>query len=67
MGQRQWIDIEIQESKDPHCFQVSKFITHCSDTVNKSIEKKMVESITTKILMNARRSYQTIQDIGQMK
>ena len=27
VGQRQWIDIEIQESKDPHCFQVSKFIT----------------------------------------
>ena len=25
--QRQWIDKEIQESKDPHCFQVSKFIT----------------------------------------
>ena len=25
--QRQWIDIEIQDSKDPHCFQVSKFIT----------------------------------------
>ena len=25
--QRQWIVIEIQESKDPHCFQVSKFIT----------------------------------------
>ena len=24
---RQWIVIEIQESKDPHCFQVSKFIT----------------------------------------
>ena len=27
MKQRQWIDIEIQESQDPHCFQVSKFIT----------------------------------------
>ena len=27
MEQRQWIDIEIQESKDPHCFQVSKFST----------------------------------------
>ena len=27
MKQRQWIDIEIQESKDPHCFQMSKFIT----------------------------------------
>ena len=27
-GQRQWIDIEIQESKDPHSsFEVSKFIT----------------------------------------
>ena len=25
--QRQWIDIEIQESKDPYCLQVSKFIT----------------------------------------
>ena len=27
MEQRQLIDIEILESKDPHCFQVSKFIT----------------------------------------
>ena len=27
MEQRQWIDIEVQESKDPYCFQVSKFIT----------------------------------------
>ena len=27
MKQRQWIDIEIQDSKDPHCFQVSKFIS----------------------------------------
>ena len=25
--QRQWIDIDTQESKDPYCFQVSKFIT----------------------------------------
>ena len=27
MEQRHWIDILTQESKDPHCFQVSKFIT----------------------------------------
>ena len=27
MEQRQWIDIEIQESKDSDCFQVPKFIT----------------------------------------
>ena len=26
MEQRQWIDTEKQESKDPYCFQVSKFI-----------------------------------------
>ena len=25
--QRQWIDVETQESNDPYCFQVSKFIT----------------------------------------
>ena len=27
MKQSQWIDIEMQESKDPHCFHVSKLIT----------------------------------------
>ena len=27
LEQRQWIDIEIQASKDPHGFQLSKFIT----------------------------------------
>ena len=65
--QRQWIDIEMQESKDPHCFQVSKFILDCFDTVSKLIEKKMQESITTKLLMNARKSYPTILDIGQTR
>ena len=27
IGQRKWIDIETQESNDPCCFQMSKFIT----------------------------------------
>ena len=27
IGQRKWIDIGTQESNDPYCFQVSKFIT----------------------------------------
>ena len=27
LGQRKWIDIETQESNDPYCLQVSKFIT----------------------------------------
>ena len=39
--QRQWIDIEIQESNDPCCFQVSKFITRLlrhSQEVNREAE-----------------------------
>ena len=39
----------------------------CFDTVNKFVEKKMEESMTTTSLKNARKSYQTIQDIGQTK
>ena len=27
MEQRKWIDIEVKRSKDPYCFQMSKFIT----------------------------------------
>ena len=27
IGKKKWIDIETQESNDPCCFQVSKFIT----------------------------------------
>ena len=27
MGLRKWIDIEVERSKDPYCFQMSKFIT----------------------------------------
>ena len=64
---RKWIDIVIQQSKDPHCFLLLKCILDYVGTVNKLIDKKMVESIATKLLMNARRSYQTIQDIGQTK
>ena len=37
------------------------------DTVKKLIDKMMEQSTATKILMNARKSYQTIQDIGQSK
>ena len=27
MGRRKWIDIEVKRSKDPYCFQMSKFMT----------------------------------------
>ena len=56
MEQRQWNDMEVQESKDLYCFQVSKFSLDYFDTVNKLIETKMEESITTKLLMNARKA-----------
>ena len=37
------------------------------DTVKKLIDKMMEQSIETKLLMNARKSYHTIQDTGQSK
>ena len=55
LEQRQWIDIEIQESKDPYCFQVSKFITRLLRHSQKLIEKKMHQSFTTKLWMNAKK------------
>ena len=27
IGQKKWMEIETQESNDPHCFHMSKFIT----------------------------------------
>ena len=48
-------------------FKCQNSLLDCFDTVNKLIEKKMQESITTKLSMNAGKSYQTLQDIGQTK
>ena len=57
-----------------HRNQMILFVFKCQnslfdyfDTVNMLIDKMMEQSIATKILMNARKSYQTIQDIGQSK
>ena len=63
MEQRQWVDIEMQESKDPHCFQMSKFIARLLR------QRKQVnrEEDAAKLLMNTRKSCQTIQDIGQTR
>ena len=43
----------------------SKFITRLVDTVKKSIEKKMEESIMTKLLMNARKTIRQYRIFGQ--
>ena len=40
MEQRQWIDIEMQESDDPYCFQVTKFITRLLRHSQKVIREK---------------------------
>ena len=48
-------------------FQCLKSLLDFFDTVNKSIEKKMQESITTKLLIGVRMSYPTTQDIGQTR
>ena len=48
-------------------FKCQHSLLDCFDSVNKSIEKKMEESMTTKLLKNARRNYQKIQDICQTK
>ena len=62
---RQWIDIETQEPMVRITYKCQNSSLDYFDTVNKFIEKKMEQSIATKLLMNARRSNPTIQDIGQ--
>ena len=66
--QRQWIDIEIQESKGVLLFSSVKIHHSITSTQSKKfIEKKMEECIMTKLSMNARQSNPTIQDIGQTR
>ena len=48
-------------------FKCQNSLLDCFDTVNEFVEKKMEESIMTKLLKNVRKSYQTIQDVGQTK
>ena len=60
--QRQWIDIEITGIQGSLFFQVSKFITR-----SLRHSQMMEQSIRTKLLMNARKSYPTIQNIGQTR
>ena len=65
--QRKWIDVETQESKDPHYYHMSNFITRLLRQSQTLIEKKMEESRTTKLLMYVRKCNQTIQDIDQTR
>ena len=67
MEQRQWIDIEIQESKDPHCFQVSKFTTRFLRH-NKQVNREEDGGVHyDQVIEEYKKNYQTIRDIGQTK
>ena len=47
-----WFDIEIQDSKDPHCFQVWKLVTRLLRH-NQQVNRKEDGGVPTKLLMNA--------------
>ena len=64
MEQRQWIDIEIQESNDPLCFQMSKFITRL---LRQKVREEDARVHYDQIVDECRKNYQTIQDIGQTR
>ena len=63
VGQRRWIDSEVQHSKDPFCFQMSKFITNLLRHKNVGREG----DAGVELLKNARKSYQKIRNIGRKK
>ena len=67
VGQRRWIDIEVQNSEDPYCFQLSTFITNLLRHKTKLDEKEMPEFLIVELLKNARKSYQKIRNIGRKK
>ena len=65
--QRKWIDIETQESKDPSCFQVSKFITRLLRHSQKVNREEVAGVHYDQIMQECKKNHQTIQDIGQTK
>ena len=67
MEQRQWIDIEIQESKDPCCFQVSKFITRQLRHSQKVHREEDAGVHYDQVIDERKKKKQTKQDIGQTK
>ena len=63
MEQRKWIDIEVKRSKDPYCFQNSKFITQLLR--HKEVGRE--ENAGAPYYRIIDKCYQRIQDIGQTK
>ena len=67
MEQRQWIDIEIQASKDPHCIKVSKFITRLLRLSQKVQREDDGAVHCDHVIEECKKSFQTIQGIGRTK
>ena len=67
VGKRKWIDIETQESNDPCCFQVSKFSTRLLRHSKQVRSKEDGGVHYDQVIEECKKSYETIQDIGQTK
>ena len=63
MEQRKWIDIEVTRSKDPYCFQMSKFITQLLR--HKEVGREENAGVPYDRIID--KCYLRIQDIGQTK
>ena len=67
LEQRQWIDIETQESKDPYCFQVSKFITRLLRHSQKVYREEDGGVHYDQVIDECTKNIPTIQEIGQTR
>ena len=63
MGQRKWIDIEVKRSKDPCCFQMSKFMTQLLR--HKEVGREEDAGVRYSRIVDEWKFYQMNQDIGQ--
>ena len=65
--QRQWTDIETQESKDPFCFQVSKIITRLLRHSQKVYREEDGGVHYDQVIDECKESKPRIQDTGQTR
>ena len=65
--QRQWIDIEIHESKGPFCFQVSKFITRLLRHSQEVYREADGAVHYDQVIDECKKNISTILNIGQLR
>ena len=67
IGQRQWIDIETQESNDPYFLQVSKFITRLLGHSQEVYREADGAVHYDQVIDECKKKHPTILDIGQTR